>query len=270
MKPHTSHPRIWYSPGDYQRRPVLSRPCFERGAAPRRGPRISITSLVPPPERPEHHLRAFRFTWQPASVRGGGLVGLIPLPTMKVARPASQDLARPLELPYKHGGGIMGFVTIIKRYPGEKLLVVALSNLENSPIGSIGTDLAAIALGQRFARSPARSRPAGLGHGPRHRGPDPGPQAPGPLRRHDHPLDHRVRPDALEPGGQGPRPQPILLHQLARWRRHQRRNLPRSQRRVWLQAARPQEPDRGLRYPRHHPAPAGNRPHQAHRPPQRH
>ena len=44
----------------------------------------------------------------------------------------------------------MGFVTIIERYPGEKLLVVAPSNLENSPIGSIGTDLAAIALGQRY------------------------------------------------------------------------------------------------------------------------
>jgi len=52
MKPHTSHPRIWYSPGDHQRRPVLSRPCFERSAAPRRGPRISITSLVPPPRTP--------------------------------------------------------------------------------------------------------------------------------------------------------------------------------------------------------------------------
>jgi CubicO group peptidase (beta-lactamase class C family) len=55
------------------------------------------------------------------------------------------DLAR-----YEHGGGIMGFVTIIERYPDEKLLVVALSNLENSPIGAIGTDLAAIALGQRY------------------------------------------------------------------------------------------------------------------------
>ena len=51
---------------------------------------------------------------------------------------------------YEHGGGIMGFVTIIERYPEEKLLVVALSNLENSPIGAIGTDLAAIALGRRY------------------------------------------------------------------------------------------------------------------------
>ena len=51
---------------------------------------------------------------------------------------------------YEHGGGIMGFVTIIERFPDDKLLVVALSNLENSPIGAIGTDLAAIALGQRY------------------------------------------------------------------------------------------------------------------------
>jgi CubicO group peptidase (beta-lactamase class C family) len=50
----------------------------------------------------------------------------------------------------EHGGGIMGFVTIIERYPEEKLLVVALSNLENSPVGAIGTDLAAIALGDRY------------------------------------------------------------------------------------------------------------------------
>ncbi len=40
---------------------------------------------------------------------------------------------------YEHGGGIMGFVTIIERFPDDKLLVVALSNLENSPIGAIGT-----------------------------------------------------------------------------------------------------------------------------------
>ena len=51
---------------------------------------------------------------------------------------------------YSHGGGIMGFVTMIERYPAEKLLVVALSNLENSPIGAIGDDLAAIALGDRY------------------------------------------------------------------------------------------------------------------------
>ncbi len=78
-------------------------------------------------------------------------MGLIPLPTMELARPASQDLTRPLELPYKHGGRIMGFVTIIERYPGEKLLVVALSNLENSPIGSIDA-----------GQSPARAAQSGF------------------------------------------------------------------------------------------------------------
>ena len=51
----------------------------------------------------------------------------------------------------------MGFVTIIERYPDENLLVVALSNLENSPIGSIGTDLAAIALASGTS-CPARPR----------------------------------------------------------------------------------------------------------------
>ena len=51
---------------------------------------------------------------------------------------------------HEHGGGIMGFVTIIERFPAEKLLIVGLSNLENTPIGQIGTDLAAIALGRRY------------------------------------------------------------------------------------------------------------------------
>jgi CubicO group peptidase (beta-lactamase class C family) len=51
---------------------------------------------------------------------------------------------------YAHGGGIMGFVTIIERYPDPKLLVVALSNLENSPVGAIGNDLTAIALGDKY------------------------------------------------------------------------------------------------------------------------
>jgi CubicO group peptidase (beta-lactamase class C family) len=51
---------------------------------------------------------------------------------------------------HAHGGGIMGFVTMIERYPAEKLLVVALSNLENSPIGTIGNDLAAITLGAKY------------------------------------------------------------------------------------------------------------------------
>jgi hypothetical protein len=51
---------------------------------------------------------------------------------------------------YEHGGGIPGFVTIIERFPTEKLLVVGLSNLETTRIGGIGDDLAAIALDQPY------------------------------------------------------------------------------------------------------------------------
>ena len=51
---------------------------------------------------------------------------------------------------YRHGGGIPGFVTIIERFPTEKLLVVGLSNLETSRIERIGDDLAAIALEQPY------------------------------------------------------------------------------------------------------------------------
>ena len=69
---------------------------------------------------------------------------------------------------------------------------------------------------------------------------------------------------------QGPRSQPVRLHQLALRRRHQRRHHARRKRRVGLQAARPQEPDRGLRHPRHDPAPARHRSHEADLPPQRH
>jgi CubicO group peptidase (beta-lactamase class C family) len=46
-----------------------------------------------------------------------------------------------------HAGGIPGFVTYIQRFPAEKLLVVVLSNFEASKVGTIGSDLAAIALG---------------------------------------------------------------------------------------------------------------------------
>jgi CubicO group peptidase (beta-lactamase class C family) len=51
---------------------------------------------------------------------------------------------------YSHGGGIMGFVTTIERYPDQKVLVVALSNLENAPVWQIGADLGAIALGKPY------------------------------------------------------------------------------------------------------------------------
>ena len=45
-----------------------------------------------------------------------------------------------------------------------------------------------------------------------------------PARRHDRPLDDRVRPDAVVARRQGPRPQPVRLHQLAGRRRHQGRH----------------------------------------------
>jgi len=65
-----------------------------------------------------------------------------------------------------HGGGIMGFVTMLTRFPEEKLLVVALSNLEGAPVGPVANDLAAIALGKRYVipREPvaAKLEPASL------------------------------------------------------------------------------------------------------------
>ena len=64
------------------------------------------------------------------------------------------DLAR-----HVHGGGIPGFVTIIERFPQEKLLVVVLSNFETTRIGRIGDDLAAIALGRPYV-VPHEPKPA--------------------------------------------------------------------------------------------------------------
>jgi hypothetical protein len=63
-----------------------------------------------------------------------------------------------------HGGGIMGFVTQIARYPEEKLLVVVLSNLENAPVGPISRDLAAMARGMRYV-IPREPKMAKLGEG---------------------------------------------------------------------------------------------------------
>jgi CubicO group peptidase (beta-lactamase class C family) len=51
---------------------------------------------------------------------------------------------------YAHGGGIMGFVTTIERYPRQKVLIVALSNLETAPVSQIGADLGAIVLGKPY------------------------------------------------------------------------------------------------------------------------
>jgi CubicO group peptidase (beta-lactamase class C family) len=47
-----------------------------------------------------------------------------------------------------HGGGINGFSTRILRVPERKLVVVALSNLENSQVGKLADDLLQLALGK--------------------------------------------------------------------------------------------------------------------------
>ena len=48
-------------------------------------------------------------------------------------------------------------------------------------------------------------------------------KAPRPARRHHRDLDDGVWPHAVQPGRQGPRPQPVCLHLLAGRRRHQGR-----------------------------------------------
>ena len=58
-------------------------------------------------------------------------------------------------------------------------------------------------------------------------------------------LDHRVRADALLAEGSRSRPQPLRLHELARRRRHQRGRQLRAERRVGLQARRPEVADQG-------------------------
>ncbi len=58
-----------------------------------------------------------------------------------------------------HGGGIPGFVTVIERFPREKLVVIALSNLETARADRIGNDLAAIALGGPYV-IPREPKPA--------------------------------------------------------------------------------------------------------------
>lgn len=49
-----------------------------------------------------------------------------------------------------HGGGINGFSTYIARIPEEKLCVVVLSNVEGAASGTLGMDLGAIALGEKY------------------------------------------------------------------------------------------------------------------------
>ncbi len=75
-----------------------------------------------------------------------------------------------------------------------------------------------------------RTRTCERDHGPLARGmargavgAHPGSETARPARRHDHPLDHRIRPHAQHAGRQRARPQSVRLHQLALRRRDQRR-----------------------------------------------
>ncbi|VEP16852.1 Serine hydrolase [Hyella patelloides LEGE 07179] len=49
-----------------------------------------------------------------------------------------------------HGGGIDGFRTQFDRYPNEQIAIAILSNLQTSPAGKIGRDLAAILWGESY------------------------------------------------------------------------------------------------------------------------
>ena len=59
---------------------------------------------------------------------------------------------------------------------------------------------------------------------------------------YDHPLDHRVRPHALQSRFAGTRSQSVRLHELARWRRHQRVRDPYGPSDEW--SYKPAEPDK--------------------------
>lgn len=49
-----------------------------------------------------------------------------------------------------HGGNIYGFSSEISRFPDDKLTVIVLSNMQSSPAGRIGDDLAAIYFGEKY------------------------------------------------------------------------------------------------------------------------
>lgn len=49
-----------------------------------------------------------------------------------------------------HPGGLPGFSAMITRFPDDKVLIVLLSNLENSQIIRAGNDLAAIVFGEKY------------------------------------------------------------------------------------------------------------------------
>ena len=49
-----------------------------------------------------------------------------------------------------HPGGLPGFASMITRYPDDKVLIVVLSNLQNSQIVRASRDLAAIVFGEKY------------------------------------------------------------------------------------------------------------------------
>lgn len=49
-----------------------------------------------------------------------------------------------------HPGGLPGFSAMITRFPDDKVLIVLLSNLENSKVIRAGNDLAAIVFGEKY------------------------------------------------------------------------------------------------------------------------
>ncbi len=49
-----------------------------------------------------------------------------------------------------HSGGLPGCNTMVEHYPESKVFVTVLCNLEGSPVGRVGRDLAAIALGDPY------------------------------------------------------------------------------------------------------------------------
>jgi CubicO group peptidase (beta-lactamase class C family) len=42
---------------------------------------------------------------------------------------------------FEHGGGIEGFVSVITRYPDDKVTIIILSNQENTPLGVIRREI---------------------------------------------------------------------------------------------------------------------------------
>ena len=57
---------------------------------------------------------------------------------------------------FSHGGRIAGYMNSIERFPDEKLTVIVMSNLDTVYAGRVTRNLATIAFGMPFSRSPVR------------------------------------------------------------------------------------------------------------------